>query len=156
MNDLLMEWRAPEYHFTPKTPIWYWGTIIVALLFLIAALWQKNLLFAFFILAAELLVLVWGSRKPDEVTFGISKRGIHIGERKFHSFRDLAGWNGEDVWEDGLHGISIYLKHQLRPPVRLYVLEEDEPELKRILQSTLPKIDRDETFIDTLERLTGF
>jgi len=62
-------WQTKEYEYHEKDIFWYWASIIIAVGIVAFAVWQKNFLFAAFVIIAEILVLVWAERKPDTIEF---------------------------------------------------------------------------------------
>lgn len=74
-TSFLMAWEAPEFEHREKDISWYWISIIVATLIIAFAVWQKNFLFGFFIVIAEILFVLWGNEKPRTVEFRITNKG---------------------------------------------------------------------------------
>ncbi|MDP3892652.1 hypothetical protein, partial [Nocardioides sp.] len=71
MEQFNIEWRAPEFYYREKGVSWYWLSIIAAIVILSVSVWQKNFLFAVFVVIAEILMLVWAGRKPREISFSL-------------------------------------------------------------------------------------
>ena len=59
-----IQWHAPEFEYRAKTMSWYWLSILLAVVILALAVWQKNFLFGIFVIVAEILILVWANREP--------------------------------------------------------------------------------------------
>ena len=73
-----IEWEAPEFEYHEKDPLWYWGSMIIAVIILGIAIWQKNFLFATFIVVAEILLMTIGGKQPRLIRFRIDDRGFEI------------------------------------------------------------------------------
>ncbi len=86
MEELKIEWQAPEFEYREKDISWYWLSIIVAVLILSVSVWQKNFLFAAFVVMAEMLILVWAGRKPREISFSLDEKGLTISGNKSRTF----------------------------------------------------------------------
>lgn len=80
MTSFEIKWQAPEYEYREKTVSWYWISIVVAALVIAFSVWQKNFLFGFFIVIAEMLFIVWGNRTPDGQLH--AERNGHPGGRR--------------------------------------------------------------------------
>ena len=59
-----IEWQAPEYFHYQKDVSWYWLVLILGIVTIVFALWQKNFLFAVFVIIAEVLLFYWGRTQP--------------------------------------------------------------------------------------------
>ena len=76
---MIIKWQAPEYSYFEKDIGWYWLVVIVAIVVVAVALWQRNFLFAIFAILAAFILIVWGRRKPETVEFELNERGVEIG-----------------------------------------------------------------------------
>ena len=47
-------WQIPEYEYRSKDVSWYWISLIAAIVLFAFAIWQKNFLFAIFVVIAFL------------------------------------------------------------------------------------------------------
>lgn len=151
-----VEWSAPEYEHRPKEASWFWISIIIAVFVIAFAVWQKNFLFGFFVVVAEILLLVWGNREPREVRFSISDKGLTVDERKFYSWSQIENWRALELERLGYYEIVFDFKAKLRPNMRLLLPEDKFAEAKKILSEFLPEAEWEDSFIDSLERFLGF
>ena len=71
-------WEAPEFEYRHKDISWYWISIIVAVVCIGFAAWQKNFLFGFFVLVAEILILAWANQQPAIFNFRLTEKGLFI------------------------------------------------------------------------------
>jgi hypothetical protein len=153
-----LTWQAPEFEHRPKTNTWYWATILIAILLLTLAIWQKNYFFAVFIVIAELMLLVWGSSEPPMVTFALDHRGLTIGGTKFYPFHDIKSWSVDSqgffdpAWPDIFLHIHGHFHIGLRIKVPPAILEDVEERLRERVQ----EVPFQPSAIDVLEKLLGF
>ena len=80
---MMISWRAPEFVYYKKDVGWYWLIAIIAILILAVSLWQKNFLFAVFIVLAAGTLITWGKRQPQQLTIELNDEGLMIG-KEFH------------------------------------------------------------------------
>lgn len=149
-------WSAPEYEYWPKSVSWFWLTIIAAILILAVAVWQKNFLFGFFVIVAEILLIVWGNREPREVHFSVSDRGLTIDNKKLYAWSEIQNWSADEPRESGRGDIILDFKARFRPNLRILVPKDRFAEVKAALAERLPEVEREESVIDSLEKFLGF
>jgi hypothetical protein len=154
----MITWQAPEFEHRPKTATWYWVSIIVAILLLIFAVWQRNYVFAAFIVIAELLVLVWGSSEPPMVTFMLDEKGLTVGGEKFYPYRDIKHWSSDSdgffdpAWPD----IFLHLTNHFHTGIRIKVPQALFVEVEEALREKVTEVPFEPTAIDVLEKFLGF
>lgn len=154
MSDI--QWRAPEYETREKTPSWYWLSIAVTSVILALAVWQRNFLFAVFIIIAEILILFWGNEKPRERAFALGEKGIRIDDAppipysRFDAFSVLK--------EEGSGWAEFALRYRvnLKPSLKVLVPGEKVEAVENLLSSVLSQIEPHDTLTDTLEKLFRF
>lgn len=155
MAKFEITWDAPEFEYRAKGVSWYWASIIVAALMIAFAVWQKDFLFGFFIVVAEMLFIIWGDRVPQSLPFVVSDEGIRIGESKFHIMREFESWstdrNDED-WAD----IHLYFRSRVRAPLRMLIPVGRVDEVRANLRTVLREVEHDMTLIDSIEKLLRF
>lgn len=150
-----MEWVAPEFEFHEKGVSWYWISIILAAFMIAFAVWQKDFLFGFFVVVAEMLVIVWGDHEPRLLPFYLSDDHLRIGERKVHLIREFTSWStdrNDEEWAD----LHFYFDSRWRAPLRMIVPHDRIDEFRRNLAPVLKEIKHDLTFIDAIEKIIGF
>lgn len=87
MEDIKIKeivWQAPAFRYYPKSVSWYWLSLIIAILLMAFAVWQKNFLFAVFIFLAELAVFVWARRQPELIKFKIDEKGVSVAGKTYY------------------------------------------------------------------------
>jgi hypothetical protein len=156
MNQFEIAWQAPEFEYRAKTPNWYWTTVIVAAAVLGIAVWQRNFLFTVFIVAAEVLILVWSSKQPEMVEFHLSEKGLMIHGRTLYPVADFESFSIEDDPAGPWHTIAFRFHRRFRPLLHVKVPQSRFQEIDERLSVVVQKTAWDESFIDTLEKFFGF
>ena len=87
-NNREIVWQAPAFKYYEKSVSWYWLSLIIAILLMALAIWQKNFLFAVFVFLAEIAIFVWARRQPELLKFKINEEGVEIAE-KLYSYENL-------------------------------------------------------------------
>lgn len=150
-----MEWEAPEFEYREKGVSWYWITIILAALMIAFAVWQRDFLFGFFVVVAEMLIIIWGDREPRHLPFLLTDEHLQIGERKLHLMREFSGWStdrSDEDWAD----LHFYFASHWRLPLRMIIPVDRVDEVRANLRAVLREVRHDMSFIDAIEKLTKF
>jgi hypothetical protein len=155
MAQFELEWEAPEFEYREKTVSWYWISIIIAALIVAFAVWQQNFLFGIFIVIAEVLIILWGSREPRMLTFILTDSGIHIGENKFHTLKEFESWSTEET-ADGWHEIGFNFQSKIKVPLKILAPSETLDEIRKNLKPILREVEHQTTLIESIEKLLGF
>ena len=155
MANFEITWTAPEFEFREKTVSWYWITIIIAACIIAFAVWERNFLFGVFIIIAEMLVIVWGNRRPPEVAFRLTHEALSIGSDKSYQLKEFENWSALD-FEGGWHEMAFLFKKRLRVPVKILVPSETLPKIRENLNPLLPEVEHHITFSESIERLIKF
>ncbi len=150
-------WEAPEFAYREKEVSWYWISIIVAALIIAFSVWEKDFLFGFFIVIAEMLFIVWGNKVPAIVQFTLTDTEIDIGGYKSYSMKEFEDWS-VDSGGNGAEWASVmfYFRSRLHPPLELIVPEEKLTELRANMKMVLKEIEHEPTLIDSIEKFLRF
>jgi hypothetical protein len=152
-----ISWSAPEYHTYEKNVSWYWlvilGTVVIAGI----ALWQKNFLFALFIVVASFLVTAWGDRKPRTLDFVLSEQGLEIGEQRHYSFDEFSGFAIIPTREDPeLHELLFHVKGRIGNWLKIIIATQRHDAIKAFLAAHLPELEYEESFAEHIGRMLKF
>jgi len=153
-----LEWEAPEFAYTEKEPFWFLVGGLVAILLLLFALWQQNLLFVIFILIASATSFVWAKRKPETLTFKLNENGLRIREHDFYPWSDLKYFALLVAHEerDRFAELIIRYDRKLNPFLKIHAPPEQLDELREFLLRYLPEEEYEEPFTDAIGRMIGF
>lgn len=149
-----ISWHAPEFNYVHKEVEWYWMTIIASSVVFLISIWQRNLLFAFFIVIAEFLILHWGRQYPKTLRFSLTKNSVRIGEIDEYPYSHLVGF---DILRHEDHSEIVFqTKKRLQPFVKILIDSDHIAEIKEFLGQHLPEFDYEEPLSDHFGRMMGF
>ena len=152
-----VRWMAPEFHYHEKDDSWSKGIILIAVLLIGFALWQRNFLFAVFIAIATALLVYWGHQKPDTVEFLLDDKGFTVhGKRR--DYKNLDGFavrideRGELEWNK----LILRVKSKLIPHLIIFIPKNETGKIRVFLNEYIPEIEHEDSFIDLLADLIKF
>ncbi len=147
-------WHAPEFKYVHKDIEWYWLTVIVAAVIFLIAIWQRNLLFAFFTVISEFLVLHWAREYPKTLRFALTKNSVRIGGINEYPYSQLAGYH---ILRHEDHSELVFqTKNRLQPYLKILIETDHIPEIKKFLSEHLPEIEYEESLTDHFGKILGF
>lgn len=154
----MITWHAPEFEHRPKTAVWYWTSIVIAVALILIAIWQKNYFFALFAVIAEVLVLVLGSREPRMVQFKLDEKGLHIDGRKSFPFVEFRHWSvdAEGFFDPDYPDIIIYTSGHFHAGTHVKVPRALLPEVQEALRRNAKEVPFEPSSMDVLEKFLGF
>lgn len=145
-----IKWTAPEYAYFHKDVSWYWLTVIISVLIVAFALWQRNFLFAVFVVMAEALLLFWGRRNPKNLEFKLNDKTLAIGNQTFYPYESFAGFAVRE------NEIVFKSKNRLSPYMKISAEESKLGEIKKLLSRHLPEIEYEESLTDHIVKMLRF
>jgi len=156
-NSTFIEWQAPEFEYVEKDVSWYWMGLIVSILLLAAAVWQKNFLFAIFVVIAYLAVIYSAGQRPAIWKFTIDNNGVEIDPMKgksvaskIYNYEDIEGF---DIWDKEL---VLKVNKKISPYVKMIFPADKEKEIKEFLAKHVPESEYEIPISDSLSKLIGF
>lgn len=154
-------WQAPEFEYRPKDVSWYWLSLIVGIILIALAVWQKNFLFMIFVIIAWLVITVMANRFPAVWEFKIDEKGINIAlpkeksNGKFYPYAEIEGFDihfgGEDYKE-----LILKTKSKLSPYLKINIHVADEEKIKDFLLKILPQEEYNQSLVDSFLKLIRF
>lgn len=153
-------WQAPEYEYQHKDVSWYWLSVIAAIIVAALAVWQKNFLFAIFVVVAELVIISFAGRFPVVWEFKINDKGVGIGKpnkeaSRFYPYKDLLSFDIHPAGEEHKE-LIIKLESKLKPLLKINIHSKDEEKIKEFLLKFLPQEEISASAIDSLSKLIRF
>jgi hypothetical protein len=145
-----IRWKAPEFEYYHKDVSWYWLTIILSLLVVALAIWQRNFLFAVFAVIAEVLIIFWGRRRPQKIEFQLNDKGLAIGDKTFYPYGGFLGF------AFGENEVIFQKKNRFSPYLKVSVEESKSGEIKKLLSRYLPEIEYEESLVDHIAKILRF
>lgn len=159
-------WQIPEYEYHPKDVSWYWISLIVAIVLFAFAVWQKNFLFAVFVVFAFFAVSYSASRFPPIWEIKINEKGIFIGlpdgkKKKFYPMEEIESFdihseiygNGE---ETEYKKLVLKLKAKISPFLKINIYSKDELKIKESVSKFAPQKEIAKSLTDSLSELIKF
>ncbi len=157
--DSEISWQAPEFEYHKKSVTWYWITIIVAVLLLAIVIWQKNFLFGVFIIIAEVLLIIWGSKEPEMIDFKLTAERFLIGKSKSYSYQEIENYAFDSPDHKEWAILVLKLKKTFRAKIKIRLPKTDLEKIRVAFQeraSEALEVDFEHSFWDYLEDLVGF
>jgi len=155
MPKFEIAWDAPEFEYREKDVSWYWVSIIIAAAIIAFAVWFRNFLFGFFMVVAEILLIVWGNRAPRRVDFLVDDAGIAIDDRKFYSFKEFESWS-VDALDDAWSEAFFNFRSRVKPALKVLVPKEKLVELRVNLATILKEVEHQASLLDSIEKFLRF
>lgn len=155
MAQFSIEWQAPEFEYREKEVSWYWISIIIACVIVAFAVWERNFLFGFFVVIAEMLFVSWGDRAPRLVHFDLTDKEIAIDGKKFYPMGQLETWSADHL-DDEWTELIFSFKAKLKTPLKLLAPTGLIEEIRKNLKTALRETEHQPTLLDALEKLVRF
>jgi hypothetical protein len=160
-SENFISWQAPEFEYRPKDVSWYWLSLIIAIILIALAVWQKNFLFVVFVVIAWLVVSSFSNRFPTIWEFKIDEKGLNISlpnkksGNKFYPYEDIGGFDihtgGEEYKE-----LVFKVKNKFSPYLKINIRAGDEEKIKNFLLQRLSKEEYQVSLADSLANLIRF
>lgn len=155
MAPFEIKWTAPEFEYHAKGVSWYWISIIIAVVILGLAVWQKNFLFGLFVVIAEVLVLSWSVREPRSLDFVLSEKGLDINKNAFYAYNEIEKFSVEASDADW-PSLVFYFRRKLRPTVKIKIPKDLRTPIEKTLKTILPQVEYELSLLDSVEEFIGF
>ncbi len=145
-------WDGPEFHFQEKDLDWYLLIGVTGVVLLSFALWQHNLLFAFFVLISLALVVALAHHEAPMHRHRVDQHGIHISHMKTYHFRDLEGFAVEHTGElaSGWGTIRLLSRHSFMPYVHIFIPVDQLHHVRTFLAAHIEEFQYEHTLTDAL------
>ncbi len=155
MAKFEIKWQAPEFDYREKDISWYWLSVIIAVILLSAAIWQKNFLFVIFIILAEILILVWANREPATIEFKLDEKGLTIAGKKFYPSSEMDAFGLKEESEEWSKLIFRF-RRRFQPLLKIKIPRSRSAEIEKALTAVVKKTEFEDSFLDNLQKFLGF
>lgn len=149
-----IKWEALEYEYIPKSNNWFWSIVIIVIGISFASILLGNMLFAIFVVIAGLAIILFGARKPREISFSLSAKGLQIEKRLFPYENLRSFWIHYDPPKQKL--LTVELKKLLIPAISIQLGDTDPNAVREYLLKFLKEERREEPLVATITRLLRF
>jgi hypothetical protein len=151
----LLEWDAPEHHYTEKDNDWYWAVGIITLTGAALAFIFGDVIFGILIIVGVFALVVHASKKPEVVHVVINDRGVVFGNT-LYPFITL-----ESFWIDAhQEPPKVLLKSTktFSPYISVYIMEDqvDREKVREILLNYIAETEHHEPLTFKLLERFGF
>ena len=149
-----MKWSAPEYKYYEKDVGWYWLVVIAAIIFTAISLWQRNFLFAVFVVIAAAMMIFWAKRQPDMIDFELSDNGLKIGQKNytkdyFESF-SIREYNSE--WDR----LFLKTKSKISRSVAIPIPRHQIDKIKEYCLDSWEEVEHKDSLVDEISNFIKF
>lgn len=155
MAQFEVTWQAPEFEYHEKDVSWYWISIIVAACIIAFSVWQRNFLFGFFIVIAEILVIMFANQQPRMISFSLDENTLTIGEHKSHSLKEFESWSAEDQG-GGWFELGFNFHAKFRVPLKILAPADKLEDIRKNLKTLLREVEHQTTLIEAIEKWLRF
>lgn len=174
-RESVISWQAPEFKYYQKDVSWYWLSLIIAIIIVVLAIWQKNFLFAVFVVIAWFIIIHLAGRLPETWQFKIDEEGVEIvlpsgdkNRKKIYSYKEIEGFDiHSDYQESESDGknhlfredykeLVLKFKSKISPYFKINIPLSEEEKIKNFLLRFLPKEDYPVSASDSLAKLIKF
>ena len=143
-------WEAEEYVQTEKNAGWYVGLVVVALVFILVAIFFKQWTFIAVVVVSVLALIVFSVRPPRKLKYKLDSRGLSEGDRKY-LFKDFRAFG---VLNEGTHfAIVLTPKKRFGGRITVYFPEEKGEEIVDAFGVRLPM---EEVKLDVVDKIVRF
>jgi len=155
MAKFEITWEAPEFEYREKGVSWYWLSIIAAAIIIAFSVWERNFLFGFFIIIAEMLFIVWGNKAPRTISFLLNEESVEIDGHKIYPLKEFESWSADSAGGEWTE-ILFNFRSRLKTPLRILVPEAKLEEVRTNMKTVLKEVEYQQTLLDSIEKLLRF
>ena len=148
-------WKDHEYTHTEKNSDWYCALGLITVAAAVTAIIFNNVLFAIFILVVAFVLAIFASRKPDEVTFSITQRGVKVND-KLYPFKAIKSFGIEEIHPNHPAKLIIEPVAILSTTVIIPLKNTEPDEIHDFLSTFLPEEDHTEPLTHKVMEWFGF
>lgn len=154
MNSL--SWQAPSFHYVEKSSAWYMWSIVVSIVVACLSLLEGNLLFLFFVIIAEAIILLLGHQKPKLMLYEATDTKIIIAGQREHVYAELKGFSLlPDEYNTRYHELVLTPVSRISTHVKIIIPSERAADVKALISSYITEIPYEETLSDSILKRIG-
>ncbi len=142
-----ISWEVKEYEHFERSPDWFWGVALVAIVGGLLAIFFDNFLLAVIIALAAMSLVMYAKREPMTLTVELSAAGVKIG-KTFYPYKNLKTfWVTE---ADDRTKLLLESSRSIMPIIDIRAPIARREEIMDYLNDYLPALEREESLIDAL------
>lgn len=146
-------WSTPEYIGKERTPDWFWGVGLGALLAAALSIYFNNYLFAVFIVIATASLFLFTVRTPEHITYVINENGLQINDL-LYPFSSLQSFWVEERMR--VPKILFTSKKFFLPHIVVIIDEYNPDDIRKFLAERLPQVEQHEPLLQLIAERLGF
>lgn len=151
-----VSWQAPNFHYYEKSSAWYIWSIVIAVAVAGIAFFQGNILFAFFAVIAEGLVLILGNQKPKMLVYEMTDSRVISDKYREYPYIELEGFAVIDnPFSERYAELVLSPKKRLGTYIKILVPVERADAVKGYINQFLPEIAYEESLGDNILKRIG-
>ena len=149
-----IKWTATEFEYQERGVGWYYLMVIAGAVLILFSVWQRNFLFAIFIILAVAMAFAWSREKPAMHNITVGDDGVEIINVKkfpmsdFSGFATREGRQGEPDWGK----LVLRFKGRFKLPLQLPVPQGNIAQIKELLSRHLSEVEYEESLTEELIR----
>ena len=155
-EEVLMEWRAPEYKHYDRPKSWYISLLVLAGGLILYSLITSNYLLIIITIILAVIINSLTRKRPDSLSIAVTKRGIKINDKLYTFAEDLDSfWILYDPPE--LKTLSFKRQQRFMPETSIQLEKQNPLKIREFLLEYLEEeIEREEHMADQISRRLGF
>ena len=151
-----ISWQAPSFHYVEKSSVWYMWSIVISVVIGLVALLQGNILFMFFVIIAEAILLLLGKQKPNLLLYEATETKISVDSYREYPYAELHGFAlVEDPFNNRYHELILMPIKKLTTRIKILIPNERAGELKSLLNRYLNELVYEESLSDNILKRIG-
>lgn len=151
-NQVLLEWRAPEFINHQKSPRWFLTAGVLILLLVLYALYTQSATMAIVFIVLAGVYYLTHNQDPKIITIQITELGIHV-DKSFYPYHMINSfWM---VYQPPfVQTLNLRLGNKTFSKVVIQLDRQNPVELRKILSREIPEIEgQDESMGEIIARL---
>ena len=149
-----INWEAPEHPHTEKGADWFFAFTIIIIAIVVAAIMLGNSLFALLIGIAGITLAISAARRPAIIPFGVSVRGVRIGE-ELHPYTTI-----DSYYIDETNTINpqmiLKVKRRFMPLIVIPIPVDHIDDIEDLVREKLPEEHLEESLFLKILEIFGF
>ena len=151
MSSRIISWQAPEFEEAERSSAWYLWSMVIALLLVVVAFIQENILFALFIVIAEVVILLLGHAGPAEHVYAFTDEGLLFDDKLVRPFTDV---NGYAFFDLGGQHVELVMRpaKKFQQYSKVLVPRDRMDQMRQLLSTKMHPFEYTPAIADTMAR----
>ena len=146
-DNTVVQWEAEEYVSHEKNMGWYFGLILVGVIFSLISIRFEWWTFTALVVVSVIAIITYSVRPPRKIQYVLSEKGLTEGERMYR-FEEYKAFG---ILQDDVHfAIVLMPKKRFSPAVTVYFPENKGEEIVNMFGKRLPM---EEVRLDAIDKI---